>query len=194
LSFGKQIHRLSRVNLHPPHLKFTHMAEGIVEMFQAIDPHVAVVTMSMLPIIELRGAIPVGLLSYNLPLLDTVLLSIIGNMIPVFFLLKYLEPVRDFFTSRIKWMQNLYDHIIEKTQKKHSKKFMTVGAIFLVSFVAIPVPGSGSWTGCLIAYLFNVPYWKALRLIFLGVLGAAVIVTGIALGLDAGISSILNAF
>lgn len=170
------------------------MIETLADFFKGINPNLGVFILSMTPVIELRGAIPVGLLAYKLPLIDTIILSVAGNMLPVFILLRYLEPIRDFLTSRIKWIDRLYKHIIEKTHTRHSAKFMAVGAIFLVTFIAIPIPGTGAWTGCLIAYLFEVPYWKALGLILLGVIGAALIMTSLTVGLDFGITSILNLF
>lgn len=75
-----------------------------------------------------------------------------------------------------------------KVTKEHGTKFMRNGAIALVLIVGIPVPGTGSWTGSLLAFLFNIPYWKALGLIFLGVLMAATIVTGISTGILEGLS------
>lgn len=171
---------------------FKVMIATLADFFKGINEHLGVFILSMTPIVELRASIPVGLLAYKLPVLETLALSVAGNMLPVLIILKYLEPIRDFFTSRIKWMDRLYKHITEKTHTKHSAKFMAVGAIFLVTFIAIPLPGTGAWTGCLIAYLFEVPYWKAIGLIFLGVFGAAVIVTGLTMGIDVGINSILN--
>ena len=66
--------------------------------------------------------------------------------------------------------------ILEKTRAKHSHKMEVMGDIFLVTFVAIPLPGSGAWTGVLIAYLFGIPYKKALTLISIGVFFSGVII------------------
>lgn len=170
------------------------MIQFLAEFFKDINPHLGVLILSITPVIELRGAIPVGLLAYKLPLLTTVGIAVIGNMIPVFLVLKFLEPIRDFFTSHVKWMDRLYKHVIDKTHTKHSAKFKAVGAVFLISFVAIPIPGSGSWTGCLVAYLFEVPYWKAIGLIFLGVIGAAIIVTSLTTGIDGLVMAIIGLF
>ncbi|MBT6069269.1 small multi-drug export protein [Candidatus Peregrinibacteria bacterium] len=170
------------------------MSEFFIHLFESINPHLAIFTMSTLPIIELRGSIPVGILGYDLPIIEVVALAIVGNMFPNFFILKFLEPLKNFFTAHSKIIERIYNHIVEKTQSKHSEKFLAVGAIFLVSFVAIPLPGSGSWTGCLIAYLFKVPYWKALGLIFLGILGGTAVVTTLSVGTDAIFGAIVNLF
>lgn len=168
------------------------MTEFLVDLFQAVDPRMAVLVMSMMPIVELRGSIPVGILVYKLPIPEVFILALIGNMLPNFILLKWLEPIRDFFTSRIKWMKRFYDYTVAKTHRKHSEEFMTLGAIFLTTFVAIPLPGSGSWTGCLIAYLYEVPYWKALGLIFMGILIGAVIVTTLTAGTGAVFGALMG--
>lgn len=170
------------------------MTELIVEAFKSVDPRLAVLTMSMMPIVELRGSIPVGILVYNLPIREVFILALIGNMIPNFILLRWLEPIRDFFTSRIKWMDKLYKYTVDKTHRRHSEKFIAIGAIFLVTFVAIPLPGSGSWTGCLIAYLYEVPYWKALGLIFLGIIGGAIVVTTLTAGTGTALNALMGLF
>lgn len=170
------------------------MIDFFVQLFQSVDPRLAVIIMSMMPIIELRGSIPVGILAYNLPIPEVFILAIIGNMLPNFILLKWLEPIRDFFTSKVKWMDRFYNYTVAKTHKKHSKEFVALGAVFLTTFVAIPLPGSGSWTGCLVAYLYEVPYWKALGLIFLGIFLGAIIVTTFTAGTGAVVGALMGLF
>lgn len=70
-----------------------------------------------------------------------------------------------------------------KVQKEHSEKFYRWGSVALVAIVGIPVPGTGSWTGSVLAFLFNIPFWKALGLIFVGILIAGAIVTGLSTGI-----------
>ncbi len=67
--------------------------------------------------------------------------------------------------------------VFETTRAKHSRRFDQIGALVLFLVVAIPFPGSGAWTAAVLAYLFNIPYWKAFLLIFCGITGAAVIVS-----------------
>lgn len=73
---------------------------------------------------------------------------------------------------------------MDKTHAKHSHKMDIIGDIALISFVAIPLPGSGAWTGVLVAYLFGVPYKKSLFLISTGIVLSAIIVSFITLFAD----------
>jgi len=84
----------------------------------------------------------------------------------------------EFFERHIPLFDRIMKKIFEKTQKEHSHKMEVVGELFLVLFVAIPLPGSGAWSGVLIAYLFGVPYRMAIFLVSLGV-----ILSGIAISL-----------
>jgi uncharacterized membrane protein len=74
-----------------------------------------------------------------------------------------------------------------KVHKKHSKKFYKWGSLALIAIVALPLPGTGSWTGSLIAFLMGISYWKALGLILIGILIAATIVTGLSTGIMSGL-------
>jgi uncharacterized membrane protein len=141
-----------------------------------LPPELIVILLSASPILELRGAIPVGKF-LGMPLEAVFIWSIVGNMLPIFIIMKYLDPVTRFLIRKSKWFEKFFTRIFETTRKKHSKRFEEVGAIFLVTFIAIPLPGTGAWTGALISHLFNIPYWKSILLIFLGVVGAAVIVS-----------------
>jgi uncharacterized membrane protein len=141
-----------------------------------IPAELIVTMLATLPILELRGAIPVGKL-LGLSMEASFFWAIIGNMLPIFFIMKFLDPVSKFLMKHSRWIDRVMTRLFEKTRARHSKKFEEAGAIFLIIFIAIPLPGTGAWTGALIAYLFNVPYWKSILLVFLGVLGAAVIVS-----------------
>ncbi|MDP2691856.1 MAG: small multi-drug export protein [Candidatus Gracilibacteria bacterium] len=86
-------------------------------------------------------------------------------------------------TSIIHWF---YD----KVSKEHSEKFYRWGAIVVVLIAGLPIPGTGSWTAALVAFLFNMPYWKSVWYVFLGVLMAGVIITAISTGLLHGVDVI----
>ena len=122
----------------------------------------------MLPVSELRGAIPLGLHA-GLPVLLVYFLAVIGNLIPVVFILLLAKRFCP------KW---LCLHI----EKKHEHKFMRWGDLALISFVAIPLPFTGAWTGALAGAVFNIPFWRALALISIGVIIAGIVVSLISLG------------
>jgi uncharacterized membrane protein len=142
--------------------------------------YLMVLAISMVPVIELRGAIPIGLYSFGLDIVPVTLLSLIGNLIPVPFLILFGGKVLRCFASFEKFGRP-FRKILEIGEKKVAK--MNSGAkraLFwgLFLFVAIPLPGTGAWTGALIAITLGLNLKKSFLPIALGVLGAgAIIVT-----------------
>lgn len=132
---------------------------------------------AMIPIGELRVAIPLAITAFKFPIWKAFILGVLGNIIPNFFILALLGPVSNFLSKNSKFFHNFFKRLFEKTRAKHSEKFNRAGALFLILFIGIPLPGTGSWTGSLIAFLFGIPYLKALVLITIGVILAGIIVT-----------------
>jgi len=141
----------------------------------------------MVPIVELRGAIPIGVAN-GVPWQQAVLISMIGNMIPVpfifFFARKVLEwgqdkPVIGKFFS---WCLKKGHHGGEKLQEKAGKGMF----LALLLFVGIPLPGTGAWTGTLAASLLDLDFKKSILAVTCGVLLAAIIITVLTL---AGVSA-----
>jgi uncharacterized membrane protein len=133
------------------------------------------------PVVELRGAIPLGVLVYDFPLWQAFLLSVIGNMIPVFLLL-VLGIVTKELSLRFSLCNRFFIWLFERTRQRHAKMFEIFRAFALVLFVAIPLPFTGVWTATLAAFVFGIPFQKAFPLIFFGVIIAGVIVSMITLG------------
>ncbi|MCD4651195.1 MAG: small multi-drug export protein [Candidatus Cloacimonetes bacterium] len=140
-----------------------------------IPPEVIVFVISMLPIVELRGAIPIGIQLLNLHWLTCFVVAIIGNMVPMFLMLPLLELFTRLF-SRIPFLERLLNRIFDKTRSK-SKVIRKYEEIGLILFVAIPLPGTGGWTGSMASFLFGLKYWTSLLCIFIGVVAAGIIVT-----------------
>ncbi|MBR2736880.1 MAG: small multi-drug export protein [Firmicutes bacterium] len=134
----------------------------------------------MVPVIELRGAIPVGVAA-GVPLWQAILISIIGNMIPVPFIILFIKKI-------FAWMRGKSERlnaVVERMEAKADKNVEKVTryefwGLFL--FVAIPLPGTGAWTGSLVAALLDMKLRKALPPIYLGILGAAVIISFVTYG------------
>ena len=154
----------------------------ILSLFNNFPPEVATFIISMLPISELRGAIPVAIGVYNLNPAEAYFIAVVGNMVPVIFILKYINPVSKYLMSKSKFFNKFFTYLFERTRKKHNGKFEKWGALALITFVAIPLPVTGGWSGALAAFVFGIPFKKALPLIFLGVIIAGIIVTGLSLG------------
>lgn len=140
-----------------------------------IPPDLVVLIISTLPIFELRGGIPVGLLTLDIPWWRTVIAAIIGNMLPVPLIILFIGPLSRWL-SRWKLFNRFFTWWFSRTRKKSAtiEKYRTLG---IMLFVAIPLPVTGAWTGSLAAFLAGIKIHHALWAIFLGVLCAAVIVT-----------------
>ena len=132
---------------------------------------------SLVPVIELRGAIPVAVLTLHLSYLEAFIISFLGNIIPIFFIVKYIRPLFDFF-GRFKIFKIIIDWATEKATRKIAEneklQKMTLFALFV--FVAIPIPTTGAWVGSLIANFLDIPVKKAFFPLALGVFVAGLIV------------------
>ncbi len=144
-----------------------------------------VAVISMVPVIELRGAIPVGL-AMGLPLLPTLLVAIIGNMFPIPFVLLLVEKVFGWMRNWGPFFVKIVDYF-EGRAKKNTGSVKKYGeALGLMVFVAIPLPGTGAWTGALIASMLHMKKWKlAFPAIFLGVVIAGLVVCAVSYGIGA---------
>lgn len=134
---------------------------------------------SMLPVVELRGAIPVGA-AIGLPWYLNMIVSIVGNLLPVPFILLFSIKAFEFMKKH-----NILVKFIEKIEnraKKRSEGLATGEFIGLMLFVAIPFPGTGAWTGALIAALLQFERKRSFIYITLGVLIAAAIMTAASYG------------
>ncbi len=158
------------------------MKESIIELLKNLhlSKEIITVMISTLPIFELRGAIPVAVLQFKIPVLKAYFLSVAGNLLPILPILYFLEPIRKEL-SKIKIMKRFFDWLYDRAYRK-SKNVMKYGAIGLTLFVAIPLPITGAWTGSIAAILFEVPPKYAFPAIIGGVLIAGIIVSLITLG------------
>lgn len=134
---------------------------------------------SMLPVIEIQGSIPFAQGVLGLTPLQAFFSSLVGSMTMTFILLKGLEPVTKWLTTHSEMAKNLLEKLFHATRHKHSATFNEAGALFLIGFVAVPLPlpGSGYWSGSLIAFLFGVPFKIAYPLIVTGIVLAGVLVS-----------------
>ena len=130
---------------------------------------------SMVPVIELRGAIPIGV-ARGLPFWVAVLVSVIGNLVPVPFIIIFIKKIFAFMREKMPKLNGLVTRLENKANSKSEtvQKYAFWG---LFIFVAIPLPGTGASTGALIAAMLEMPLKKAFPSIMLGVLSAGAIVT-----------------
>jgi len=147
--------------------------------FSHMNRYLATMVLAMIPLAELRGSIPVSYLNFHLPLWQAFLLSVVGNMIPIPFILLLLGPASEWLMEHSKIMNRFFNWLFARTRKKLEKKYELYAEIALAVFVAIPLPLTGAWSGAVAAFIFDIPFRKALFWIFIGVLGAGVAVTAV---------------
>lgn len=140
--------------------------------------YLAVFFIAMIPVLELRGAIPVGL-GMNLPYLETLLVAVLGNMVPVPFIYLFARKVLA-WGSRQKYVGRFCEKMMHKGENAGQKivaKTGRFGMIFaLMIFVGIPLPGTGAWTGALAASFLDMGFKSTTVAVTAGVVIAGIIV------------------
>lgn len=160
------------------------MAESLASWFvtalHGVPPELIIFIVSMIPILELRGGLIAAAL-LKVSIFKAIPICIIGNLIPLPFILWLITPIFD-------WMKTtkLFKPMVEKLEKKSMtksnriKKYEFIG---LLIFVGVPLPGTGGWTGSLIAALLDINFKKAISAIFCGLLMATTIMCIITYGI-----------
>lgn len=161
------------------------IVDGIISLFGGITgtligKQITVFIISLLPILELRG----GLLAASLLGLDPIssyIICVIGNILPIPLILWFLDKVFDFM-KRFKTTKKIVDWLEKKANSK-KEQIQKYGYFGLLLFVGIPLPGTGAWTGCLIATVLQMDKKKAFVYALLGVIMASIIMMLISFGL-----------
>lgn len=158
------------------------MTDYIVNALTGADLGAYFVTLivSMIPVIELRGAIPLGV-GLGLSHFDAMWVSMVGNMLPVPFIILFIRPIFKWMTRKSEKLGRVVEKLEARAEGKWDKvhKYQFFG---LAVFVGIPLPGTGAWTGALIAAVMDMRMRSALPSIALGVVMAGLLVTGITYG------------
>ena len=157
------------------------MFEAIGEFLVSLPHEIYLIIISMIPFVELRGAIPVGI-GFGMNPVEVFILCVIANCIPVPFIIFLIKPI-------FRWLKRFraFEKIITKLEGLADKKSGKITAynyemVGLMLFVGIPLPGTGAWSGALIAALLNMRIKHAFFAIVLGVILAGVLVTLISSG------------
>lgn len=137
---------------------------------------------AMTPIGELRASVPVGIVTLGLPWPTVLIFSVLGNLIPVPFLLwilkwlgKQIESTPNIAGKLLKWRTT-------QLEKQYSRVFKRYGLWTIILIVSIPLPFTGAWTGSLVVWALNVPIKQGLIAIAVGVCIAGLIVTALTVG------------
>ncbi len=131
--------------------------------------------MSMVPLVEQRGAIPLGVFGYDLDLLTVFFVSLIGSFVPAPFI--YL-----FFNKILDWMKGIsffdkFTKFLDNKVRKNSKKLEKYEEIGLITFVGVPLPTTGLWTGSAVAAFLGLDFKKSMYCVFIGGVISAAIIT-----------------
>lgn len=151
-----------------------------VTLGRYVSKEIVVFIISMIPILELRGGLIVSKL-LEVPITTAIPLCIIGNIIPIPFILLFIKQI-------FKWMKKIkiFRGLVEKLESKAMGKSDNIRRYEfwgLVLFVGIPLPGTGAWTGSLIAALLDVDFKKAILAELLGIAIATIIMSIFSYGL-----------
>jgi uncharacterized membrane protein len=144
-------------------------------------PYITLLLITFLPYIELRGSIPIGIIGFGLDPLEVFAICTIANVIiilPIFVFLDFaFERV-----FRISWFHRHVEPRIDRIRDAAEDKVERYGFLGLAAFVAIPLPGTGAYSGCLASYLMGMERKKSILSVALGVLVAGILVTLASMG------------
>ncbi|MDO5480619.1 MAG: small multi-drug export protein [Candidatus Saccharibacteria bacterium] len=146
-----------------------------------------VLLVSMVPLIELRGAIPIAIgMDIGLPEWAVLLIALVGNILPVPIIYLFAQKVLKWGQKcKIKWFKKFCNFCLEKGQKAGNKMLKKAkGGVYLglFLFVAIPIPGTGAWTGTLAASILDLDFKKSMLAVIAGVITAGLIMLLVSLG------------
>lgn len=159
----------------------------ILDLFKGLESvkygkEILVFIISIMPVLELRGGILASSLLGIKPITGYII-SIIGNFIPVPFILLFINKILELMgKSKIKWINNIAKWLNNKVDKNKSQ-IVKYGYIGLLLFVGIPLPGTGAWTGCLIASVLGLDRKKSFIYISCGIILASIIMMILSYGI-----------
>lgn len=157
---------------------------SLVNWMESLPPELATFVLACLPLSELRGAIPVAIGVYKLPVWSALLWAVLGNLTPIPVILGFLEPVSNFLRQRSRVCEGFFRWLFARTRRRGDPYFRLYKELGLVLFVAVPLPMTGAWTGSVAAFIFGLSRGRSFFLITLGVLIAAIVVTSATLGVS----------
>ena len=162
----------------------------MVEVLEHIWQYLVVFFISAMPVVELRGSIPLASLWYNMPLWESFPIAVLGNMLPVPFVLILFKFLVQKF-QKVKFIGPILIWLHEKANKKSTKVGGKFKFVALAVFVAIPLPGTGAWTSSMIASVLGLRIKHSIIAIFVGVVACAVIMAVFSYGL---LNFVINMF
>lgn len=148
----------------------------MLDLIASLPPEFHVFVVAALPIVELRGAIPLGV-HLGLPPMEALALALAGNLAPIPVLYYVLLPAAAYL-KRTRAFRRVVTAYVARSERE-SRRIKRYGLVGLAVFVAIPLPATGAWTGCLIALLLGYSLRQTMAALALGTLAAGVVVTAL---------------
>jgi uncharacterized membrane protein len=168
------------------------LVKAIIKLFGGLasitfGKEIIVFFISILPILELRGGLLAAAILGVKPL-TAYIVSMIGNILPVPFILLFINKILEWMLkSKVKWISKMAKWLYKKADK-NKEKIEKYGYLGLLLFVGIPLPGTGAWTGCLVASVLEMDKKKSFIAAMIGVAMASIIMMLISFGLLRGIT------
>ncbi len=167
------------------------LAEKMTSLLGGLPPILIPFIISMIPILELRGGL-IAASILGIPMWEAIGVCVLGNILPIPFILLFIEKILNWMEGcKIGWMRKLALWLKARGTGKKADKIRKVEFLGLLLFVGIPLPGTGAWTGSLIASLLHVSRKKSVPAIFLGLILATVIMCIVSYG---GLQWLANLF
>lgn len=151
------------------------MKDFLVQNLEFLPPELIILVISALPILELRGGLPLAYIHYDFSLAKSILLSVCGNLLPLIPILLLFHPLSKWL-MKFKMYQKMYNWLYHRTLEK-GNNVEKYGALGLLLFTALPLPTTGAYSACVAAAIFGIRFRYAFIAISLGVISAAIIVS-----------------
>lgn len=161
-----------------------------MEILQNIHPLLGMIILTFLPFIEARYSIPFGIVFYNLSPITAFSYGVVISLPIILFIIFFLNKIVPLI--KWKWFNKIKDKIFEYTRKKHTKVFDQAATISLITFIAIPLPGTGVYSGSLLCYLIGFSAKRSFLIATTGMLIAAALMTFFGVGFEAAVEAISN--
>lgn len=160
------------------------MIQFLITEFSAFPPELATFLVAMTPVLEQRVALPMAIIGFNMPAWKAIIITLAGNLLPITALLYFAGQFHEWVKKNSgtffgkSWLKSL-----RKAQDKFAR-YEKYGLLGLALFIALPIPGSGIFTGTMIAFLMGVPFKHSLPYIWAAVIGSAFVTMFISIGVE----------
>ena len=160
------------------------MQDIIISYFSNFPKEWAVFFLSMIPVTELRAAIPLGIVKFQMAPLLALFWAVLGNTLMGTLVVIIVEPIAKLVIEKNRFIHKIWQKYIGRIAMKNKNKFERWGSLALITFIAIPLPMTGAFTGAVAASIFEIPVKKVVPVVLAGCLIAGIIVTMITLGVQ----------